>query len=496
MLVCVLVVVLGLLYTWQLQPGIAPHGDISKFQFAGPLAGTVHQTGYPLYLMITWLSARVVPGVDIGTAATAVSSVAAIGAVVVTFFALRELRVRPVIAAAAGFMLGVAPYVFYFATVAEVYALNLLFMSAILLALLRWRRTGSDVDLGIAVALLALSFAHHMTTVLLVPGILVFVWLVDRRTFMRARVWLYGAGALLAAASLYGYLIWRSQDPATLFVEVVPRSWRDLPPIWLGAGATGSFDLDLGSILSTRLPSAAWDVVRSTLLVLPLAVAGFRALWRDSAGAMLALWAGGAVGFALVFRLPDIAGFLIPVVFLVVLVAGVGAEWITGRYLKSTAVGLTGLVLIVAMGLAVGIAFVNLQSHDEYEARTRTWLAEVPQGSVLAASYTDAMAAFYVALVEGERTDITTISDYPLADPQRSVLGRYLAGEVVEVPHSREVLQPGRPVYAPGQGWACDLTRAGFGIEQYTENLYRVLPLALVPLPGKGVAELCEAADA
>ena len=46
-LVGALVVVLGLLYAWQLQPGIAPHGDISKFQFAGPLGGTAHQTGYP-----------------------------------------------------------------------------------------------------------------------------------------------------------------------------------------------------------------------------------------------------------------------------------------------------------------------------------------------------------------------------------------------------------------------------------------------------------------
>lgn len=38
--VSALVVVLGLLYAWQLQPGIAPHGDISKFQFAGPVGGT------------------------------------------------------------------------------------------------------------------------------------------------------------------------------------------------------------------------------------------------------------------------------------------------------------------------------------------------------------------------------------------------------------------------------------------------------------------------
>jgi Protein O-mannosyl-transferase TMEM260-like len=471
------VVVVTALYAWKLMPGIAPHGDISKFQFAGPVGGTVHQTGYPLYLIITWLAAHSMP-VSMATAATAMSAVAMTAAAALAFVALRELDVRRPIAVVFVVVMGVAPFVFYYAIVAEVYAMNLLLVAALLVFLLRWRRTASDVDLGVAIAVMALSFAHHMTTVFLVPGILVFVWMVDRQTFRRGRVWAFGALALLASASLYGYLIWRAHDPSTPFLEVAPDSWRDLPAIWLGTGASGSINLDPITMLGERLPTLARSVIRSSLLALPLAILGLRSRWRDPAVAMLTLWAAGSLVFALVFRFPDVAGFLIPVVFVIVLLAGVGAEWIAVRYSPSALVGIVALAVLALVALVTGVGFVGVQSHDDYESRTREWLAEVPENAVLAASYTDAMAAFYAALVDGERTDVTTISDYPLSDPQGSVLGRYLAGEVVVVPHSRELLEPGRSVYAPGRRWACQLTGAGFVVEPFTEQLVRVVALA------------------
>ncbi len=136
------------------------------------------------------------------------------------------------------------------------------------------------------------------------------------------------------------------------------------------------------------------------------------------------------------------------------------------------------LGFIIALAIVGGVRFVGVQSPDEYASRTREWLAELPPDSVLAANYTDAnytdaIAAFHLSLLEGTRTDVVTVSDYPIADPQGSVIGRYLAGETVEVPHTRAMLTPGRPVFAPGERWACDLAGAGFEIEPYTEHLFR-----------------------
>jgi hypothetical protein len=488
-LVGALVVVLGLLYAWQLQPGIAPHGDISKFQFAGPLGGTAHQTGYPLYLMITWLAAHTLPLIDAATATTAVSAVFGVAAAVMTYVALRELHARPAVAATFSLLLGVAPVIFYYAVVAEVYSAHMFFMAAVLAMLLRWRHTGSDVDLGGAIVVLALSFSHHMGMALLAPGILWFVWKTDRRTFRRLGVWLFGLGSLLVTALLYGYLIWRANDPATPFVEVAPESWLDIPAIWIG---TGGATLVVGpDALLQRIPGFSLRVARSALLAVPLAIVGFRALRRDAAITMLALWGVASALFALLYAAPDPQSFIPPVVFVLVVVAGVGTEWIAVRYVTSTSVAVAALVSIAAVGIAGGVRFVDFQSPDEYAQRTRTWVAELPPNSVLAASYTDTMAAFHLALLEGTRTDVATISDYPPADPEGSVIGRYLAGEPVEVPHTRVNLMPGRPVYAPGQAWACDLAGAGFGIEPYTEYLFRVLPLGDSAHPD--VPELCGA---
>ncbi len=473
-----LIVVLGLLYAWQLQPGITNHGDIPKFQFASSLAGTVHQSGYPLYLMLGWLAAHGLPFLDAGTAVTAVSALFGIGAVVMSFLALRELDVRPIIAATFALLVGVAPVIFYYGVVAEVYSAHLFFMAGVVAFLLRWRRTRSNLDLGIAIVLLALSFANHMAMAFLVPGMLWFVWKTEPATFRRPGVWLFGAGTLLVAALSYGYLIWRANDPATPFVEVAPESWLDLPAIWIGTGGTELVlgPEDAGEIVR-RIPDVAVDVARSALLAIPLAVVGFRTLWRDAAGAMLAWFGIASFLFALFFASPNPQSFLPPMVFVLWIAAAVGAEWVAARYLNTPAVVAVMLALLAAVSVADGVRFVDFQSGGDFDAEVRAWYAEVPADGVVAAGYSDAMAAFYLSLLEEERTDLAIVSDYPLDDPAGSVIRRYLAGEAVEVPHTREVLQPGRAVYAPGEDWACDLAAAGFGIEPVSGELFRVLPL-------------------
>jgi len=44
---------LSVVYLWRMLPGIGFTDDTSKFQFVGPTGGTVHETGYPVYLVFT-----------------------------------------------------------------------------------------------------------------------------------------------------------------------------------------------------------------------------------------------------------------------------------------------------------------------------------------------------------------------------------------------------------------------------------------------------------
>ena len=270
------------------------------------------------------------------------------------------------------------------------YSANLFFTAAVLAMLLRWRRTGSDIDLAAAIVFVALSFTNHMAMAFLVPGILWFVWRTERDTFRRPGVWLFGFGSLLVAALSYGYLIWRANDPATPFVEVAPESWLDFPAIWIGTG--GSMLIlgpDRADEIVRRLPGVTKDVARSALLAIPLAVVGFRSLWRDAAGVMLAWWGLASLLFALIFASPNPQSFLPPMVFVVVVAAAVGAEWFATRYVTSTAIVVAMLALITAVSVTDGARFVELQSGQEYADQMRDWYAEVPSDGVLAASYTD-----------------------------------------------------------------------------------------------------------
>jgi len=301
---------------------------------------------------------------------------------------------------------------------------------------------------------------------------------------------------LLVTVGSYGYLIWRAGDPTTPFLEVAPQSWLDLPAIWMGSGGSSLFlgPGQAGEIVG-RLPGVAADVARYALVAVPLAAVGLRALWRDAAGAMLALWGLAALAFALVFATPDPQILIPPLVFVLMVAAAVGAEWLVARYVSSAVILAVMLAVVAAVSVADGARFVDFQSGDEYEQRMRGWFSEIPPDGVLAASYTDAMAAFYIRLLEEERTDIDVISDYPLADPEASVIGRYLGGESVEVPHTRAQLTPGRAVYAPGREWACDLAGAGFVLEPVSDQLFRVMALAdptAASAGSEGAAEVCD----
>ncbi len=83
---------------------------------------------------------------------------------------------------------------------------------------------------------------------------------------------------------------------------------------------------------------------------------------------------------------------------------------------------------------------------------------------------------------------------FSILDPEGSIIGRYLTGEVIEVPYARAVLEPGRPVCALGQAWACDLAGVGIGIEPYIGQVFRVLPLTQTH-DGE-VPQLCDAGNA
>jgi hypothetical protein len=489
--VAAIIAVLSAVYSWRMLHGMGFYGDAIKFQFIGPTAGVGHETGNPIYLVLIWLASRVPIG-DVGTRVNATSAVVAIVACVLLFFALRELAVRRSIAVAFSIGLGVVPAVALYAVVAEVHTLHLTLTVAILLTLLMWERRRSDRYLYVLVALVAVSLGNHVTTVLLIPGILVFLWKVDWKKAFTVKTAAAAVVGVIGAALSYYYLVWRAADPSTFYLELMPRSFTDLVDMWLGGRYRGTtmFDVDFAALVTELGPYVlALFAVSFAVLILPIGV-GFRAMRKTSIRATLVLWTvftslfvvaiGGGVGW--------IDPYLIPLMMIVIVFASVGAERLASRHAPSQFVMLgllvTTVVLIAAPFTAV-FAWTDWSEEAIYQEDVRMWMTMLPSDSVLALEYRDAMAVWYMMAIEHVETDVEVlhIDGYDIDSDWYLVLDDYLGGDPGYAWQLRQPINPGQDVFAPSDRWMCELVGAGFGLTPYRQHMYRVVtPRGALPL--------------
>jgi hypothetical protein len=151
--------------------------DSAELVAAAWSLGIPHATGYPLY---TWIgrAAIAISPLDPARTMNLLSALFGGAAVVLFAFALRELtgRLLPAAAALSGLALGRS--IWFVSSIAEVYTLHLLLTAATLFFLFRWGRSRSSRSLLLAVYFAALGAAHHGSTVLFLPGYVLYVVLV------------------------------------------------------------------------------------------------------------------------------------------------------------------------------------------------------------------------------------------------------------------------------------------------------------------------------
>lgn len=200
------------LYLTTLAPSVLL-ADGGEFQFVPYILGIAHPSGYPLYLLLGWAWSHILPIGDVAYRMNLFSAFWAAWAVGLSYLvALRFIRlgasgVDPsaarLSALAAAMTFAVGQTFWSQAIIAEVYSLNAFFV-ALILWLLFWlgdcltdeaTRTytvpvhGPISGLAFRGLVLAtvfgLSLTHHQTMVLLLPGLLVFLWLVQRPLRLR-----------------------------------------------------------------------------------------------------------------------------------------------------------------------------------------------------------------------------------------------------------------------------------------------------------------------
>lgn len=447
-----------MLYLRTLAPGLLA-GDSGEFQFAAWLGGFAHPTGYPLYLLTGRLWTH---GLPVGDPAwrmnlfSAVWGAAAVGVVYglarqILVFLAREAQPRwpgRLAALSAAALFAVSPTFWAQAVIAEVYTLNAALVAALLLALARWAATARPAWLSAAAFIFGLGLAHHRTTVLWLPAMAFFVWLVGRS--LRGRHFLAGArvgrrqGARLALLAglpllLYAYIPLAAARTPYLHVQVGPEQTLALYSPTIGGfldHVTGrAFESEfrtLGAAAGRLAPDAGrlpgeitWPGVAAGLIGLGRLARRSRPLLALTGGGFLTLF-----GFNLFYGIGDIAVYYIPLYLIAALWVAVGVEGCAAAAsshvarLNHAGAPLFACLLISLLPAALAAhllianyARVDQSRNDQARVAWQTILAqEIPPRAILVTNDRDEMMPlWYMQYVEGVRPDLTGL--FPLIQP-------------------------------------------------------------------------------
>ncbi len=316
-----------LLYVATLAPTVVTVFDDSlEFQVVLPSLAIAHPTGYPLYTLLGWLFSRLPVG-DLAYRVNLFSALAGAATIAVLFLTARRLGSGRLPAAVMGAVFALSVTWWSQATIAEVYTLHGLAMALILYLTLTDRGTRTPW----LALVFGLALAHHRTTLLLAPGVAVYLLWSDPGLLRRPADLAKLALAFLLPLLLYLYLPLRGQSVTSLDgVAIV--TWHDF---WqhVTASSYGSF-LSANPLAVQRPASYPLRLLfgQMGLASLLLGLLGWLS-WpkQPKQWTMLALILAANLAFALAYKTADVDVFYIPVTMVWLLAGAVGLSWLLER---------------------------------------------------------------------------------------------------------------------------------------------------------------------
>lgn len=176
--------------------------DSAELVTAAATRGLVRATGYPLYLLLGQLWAKVPVG-DVGYRLNLFSAFCGALTLFLADRVLRRFRVNGWAAVGALGLLATAPYFWGLSLVAEVYTLHSAIMAGFILALLWWAENPAPLRLGVVGLLAGLGLAHHLAMSLLLPGAAFYLLSTSPRKALAPKTLLLALAGLVAGLSPY-----------------------------------------------------------------------------------------------------------------------------------------------------------------------------------------------------------------------------------------------------------------------------------------------------
>jgi hypothetical protein len=319
------------LYHATLLPGV-DLGDTPSFQTMGGSSVVSPRDAYPLYFALSaplvWWSGDPARALNLASAAEA--------ALTCGVLVLVGVELTGVVGAAVGMALIFAgSYTFWSqAVIAEVYALHMLCIALVLYAALRWQRRPSTSRMVLLLASYALGFGNHLTMVLLLPGLALFLALAapdGARTLLAPRTIAIAIACAALGALQYAWnLRTLFADPTAprdiaeairwFWFDVTKSDWRDAMVLTLRGGVAGE-----------RARMFLFDVQQQFgWLFVAIAGVGFGALIRTDRAqlALFTVWLACTSAFALTYNVGDPHVFLLPTHLVLAVLTAPGIAWL------------------------------------------------------------------------------------------------------------------------------------------------------------------------
>src|SRR5215210_526949 len=509
-------VFVGVLYIGTLAPTVLPYGapdtlDSPMLQAEVSVLGVGHPTGYPTYMMLTHLFTYLPIG-DSAYRVNLASAVYGVAAVLIVYLAGVRLGGRSLAAVAGALAFGLSGAFWSQAVIAEVYTFEALLVALVILFLFLWRDRRDGRYLLLCAFLVGLSLTHHLTSVLLVPATLAFVFLTDRQVVSRMGLMLKGVGLFLLGLLPLLYLPIRALMHAPLNEADPSTPWRFLLLITGGSFLAESSEkgrhcspssLTLADT-STKLGLFGDHLLGQIPLVLMLAgvLAAVYLLFADRATAMLlgTLFLGCLVQAAVYLQLAieDFYVFLIPAIltFGLCISAGLGALL---RLVESLTIGSTarGALLVILSALMLLVPLLGVPGSYAAHDRSEDYGGRRMIGAVVSDVEKDATVLHhrsplgYMVLVEGRRRDLTLMDPFctswdrhtdvvwPDQISAAEAADRYGTDDTTGVEAARRAVGAG-PVYllANGRARLDSFREAGFDVVPVEKDglLYELVP--------------------
>ena len=337
-------------YLLTLAPGLVG-GDAGEHQLAVPLLGIPHTTGYPLYVLVGKVWTLLLP---IGSLAWRMNLFSAVGgALAASLTALVIYHLAEAVfpnptgsgwagAVVGGLALSFGFTLWHWSIIAGIRSFNVFFFALLTLQAIIWaaqQKRGqtkrAEQTLRWLALSVGLSLAHHRTTLLYLPSLMVWIWWHDRRLMFHPKRLVNLALLSLAPLSLYLFIYLRGVNNPPYTHEQI----TDLASFWflVGSGDSSSlfFFID-PAYLPARLAFVWQDILAqlSTPGVILALLGALILLWRSPAHflcqALLVLF---LFWFTLDFEVVNLneapTWYLMPAYFIFAVWLGLGVSGIT-----------------------------------------------------------------------------------------------------------------------------------------------------------------------